>query len=202
MRYPGDGLGAAVVGAVGTEQGSQILRLNQARCMPASTARSKGSEEERFPVAGGPQTTRFSRWAICSSVRNACWAGAGKDEAVGSQASKVFRVGKPNALRRMASIGPGPAGGFPMNKALMTSIGSHRRVRALAIFRGQRSGGGRIALPAQPAAAGKRRESSVLLFVVAEGLVRRPAQALVPRVKNLVFVGGLGGGAPDVRVQD
>jgi hypothetical protein len=55
-------------------------------------------------VREGPQTTRSSLQLIHSRVLRACWVGAGVEDASGSQASKVFPVGKPAALRREASM--------------------------------------------------------------------------------------------------
>ena len=44
-------------------------------------------------VPEGTQTTKFSRRVIHSKVRSAYWAGRGIEDAVGSQASKVYRSG-------------------------------------------------------------------------------------------------------------
>lgn len=51
----------------------------------------------------GPHTTKFSRRPIHSSVRNACWVGAGMEDSSGCQSWNAFPVGNPAAALRVAS---------------------------------------------------------------------------------------------------
>jgi hypothetical protein len=101
----GDGPGDAVIGAVCPDQDAEVLKPEPGRAHPRFDGLlAEGFEEGGFPVPEGPQTTRFSLRLIHSKVRRACWVGPGMEEASGSQASKVFPVGKPAALRREASM--------------------------------------------------------------------------------------------------
>ena len=79
-------------------------RVNQATCLPASTAAwPRASSRNVLPVPDGPQTTRFSCRPIHSRVRSAAWVGAGTEDSCSSQASKVFPVGNAARARRVAS---------------------------------------------------------------------------------------------------
>lgn len=59
--------------------------------------------------------------------------GVGMDDAAGSQASKVFPVGKPAALRRDTSIDGAREAASSAKSALTTSTGSQRCAQAVAI---------------------------------------------------------------------
>jgi len=74
-------------------------RRNHATRIPASTTCwPRASRKNVFPVPDGPQTTTFSFRPIHSKVRNACWVGAGIEDAASSQVSNVF----PSGSRRLS----------------------------------------------------------------------------------------------------
>jgi hypothetical protein len=68
--------------------------------------------------------TRFSRRPIHSSVRRACWVGAGTELAAGCQASKVLPVGNSAAARRVAREDRARAAASSTSNARSTSAGS------------------------------------------------------------------------------
>ena len=101
---------------------------------PTSTAACpSASRKWVLPVPDGPHTTRFSwRW-IHSRVRSARWVGAGIDDTVSSQASKVLPVGNPAALRRARTDDAWrPASSSVSSARLTASAGSQRCALAVA----------------------------------------------------------------------
>jgi hypothetical protein len=123
------------------------------------------------PVPDGAQTTRFSRRLIHSRVRMACWVGAGIEETAGSQASKVFPVGKPAALRRVASMDRARPAASSVNKGLddldrFPALGAGGRDQV----RGQGTGVGHFQLPHQGFQFGRQGRGAVV-FAVLTGLI-------------------------------
>ena len=83
----------------------------------------------------GPQTTKFSRRHIHSSVRSACRVGAGTEEAFAAQATKLLLVRKLAALRLVCS------GALPTGELLTEEARQHRgRFPALCLGRRQHLG--------------------------------------------------------------
>ena len=128
-------------------------RQNQVTWWPASMAAwPRASRKWVLPVPDGPHTTRFSWRSTHSRVRSARWVGAGIDEVVSSQASKVLPVGNPAALRRAGDRGALPAG------ELLGEQGSDRlrRVPSVALSRWP-AGRGRVGACAGGAARATAR---------------------------------------------
>ena len=83
-------------------------------------------------MPAGPHTTRFSRRCTHSSVRSACWLGAGMLDRPGFQAAKVLPVGKPATARRVASAERSRPPTSSVSRARSVSTGSQRWARAVA----------------------------------------------------------------------
>jgi hypothetical protein len=124
-------------GAVGAHQCAEVLEPEPGdpqTCLDGLLP--EVSRKSVLPVPEGPQITTFSLRPIHSSVRSACCVGAGIEEAAGSQVSKVFPVGKPAALRLVAGMDRDRPVTSSVKRALMTSAGSQRWARAVAISSG------------------------------------------------------------------
>ena len=108
-------------------------RLNQETLWPASIAAwPSASRKWVLPVPDGPHTTRFSWRSTHSRVRSARWVGAGIDERVSSQTSKVLPVGNPAALRRARIEDACRPASSSASSARMASAGSQRCALAVA----------------------------------------------------------------------
>ncbi len=85
-----------------------------------------------MPVPDGPHTTRFSCRSTHSRLRRARCVGAGIDDSVSSQASKVLPVGNPAALRRARIEEAWRPASSSASSARMASAGSQRCAFAVA----------------------------------------------------------------------
>ncbi len=134
--------------------------MNQETFSPCSTACwPRASSRNVLPVPEGPQRTRFSLRVTHSRVRSACWVGTGIEEAASSQASKVLPVGKPAAVRRVASAARSRPAASSLSRARRTSTGSQRWALAVAMTSGAwvrmcAAVAGAAAFGGPPAAAG------------------------------------------------
>ena len=81
---------------------SRCSGLSRVTLWPVSTAVwPRASQKWVLAVLDGPRMAGFSWGSIRSRVRSARWVGAGIEDTVSSQASKVLAVGSPAALRRL-----------------------------------------------------------------------------------------------------